>query len=75
MKLFSLNRNSLAIILTMTVTIGFFVAGLLEVLDYFIVKVLLFIGFGILFTVAIGYGIKNDTKKNRPEDILLDDSH
>jgi len=65
----------MALILTAAVTIGLFVSGLLEILDYFIVKALLFIGFGILFSAAIAYGIKNDTKKNHPEDKLQDDSH
>ncbi len=75
MNLFPLTRNSLALILVAIVTVSFFVAGLLDVLDYFIVKALLFTGFGGLFIVAISYGFKNKSKKNRPEDTLQDDSH
>lgn len=56
-------------------TIGFFIAGLLEILNYFIIKVLLFIGFGVLFFMAGYYGLKNENEKNRPEDIPQDDSH
>ncbi|WP_296386466.1 hypothetical protein [Winogradskyella sp.] len=75
MKLFPLTKNSFALILVALVTFGFFVAGLLKVLDYFIVKALLFIGFGALVIVAISFALKNDTQKNRPEDKLQDDSH
>lgn len=42
MKLFPLNKNTLALLLIAAVTVGFFVGGLLEILDYFIVKILLF---------------------------------
>ncbi len=75
MKLFPLNRNSIALSFVTIITIGFFAAGLLKVLDYFIVKALLFSGFVALVTVAINYALKNDIKKNRPEDKLQDDSH
>jgi len=75
MKLFPLNRNSIALSFVGIITIGFFIAGLLKVLDYFIIKALLFSGFVALFVVAINYALKNDIKKNRPEDKLQDDSH
>ena len=75
MKLFPLNKNSIALLLVVILSVGFFVAGLLKVLDYFIVKVLLFSSFTALVIIAIGYALKNDTKKNRPEDKLQDDSH
>lgn len=65
MSWFPLNKNTIALILVATITIGFFVAGLLEVLDYFIIKALLFIGVAFLFGIAFYYGIKND-KKNHP---------
>ena len=75
MKLFPLNRNSIALSFVVIITIGFFIAGLLKVLDYFIIKALLFSGFVALLVVAINYALKNDDKKNRPKDKLQDDSH
>ena len=66
MKSFQLNRNSLALIVTGVLGIGFFVAGLLEVLDYFIIKALLFGSFGLLVLIAFWHALKNNTKKNRP---------
>lgn len=75
MKPFLLNKNSIALGLTCVLTIAFFIAGLLDILNYFIVKVLLFLGFGGLFATVVIYAIKNDIKKNRPEDQLQDDSH
>jgi hypothetical protein len=73
MKLFPLNKNSLALILVSAVAIGFFVAGLFEVLDYFILQVLLFLGYTSLIVTAFYYAIKNH-KKNRLENNLQDDS-
>ena len=73
MNLFPLNRNSIALILAIIITVGFFLAGLLDILNYFIVKLLLFISFGTLLITAVGFAIKNDTKKNRPEEKLQDD--
>jgi hypothetical protein len=74
MKLFPLTKNSIALSFVGLITIGFFVAGLLEILDYFIVKVLLFSSFGVLLIIAFGSAIKNDTKKNRPEVKPQDDN-
>ncbi|WP_439152467.1 hypothetical protein [Winogradskyella sp.] len=50
------------------VGIGFFTAGMFEVLDYIIIKALLFGGFGILIIMAFVFAFKNSVKKNRPED-------
>lgn len=75
MKLIPLNRDTIALAFVCVVVFVFFVAGLFKVLDYFIVKAFLFISFGGLVIVAITYAIKNDAKKNRPEDKLQDDSH
>ncbi len=44
------NKNTLALIATGILTLSFFVAGLLNVLDYFIVKALLFLGLGVWVT-------------------------
>jgi hypothetical protein len=74
-KLFPLNKNSLALLFVAAITIGFFAAGLLKILDYFIIKALLFSSFTALIIIAISYASKNETKKKRPEDKLQDDSH
>ena len=75
MKFFPQNKNSIALSFVGLVTIGFFIAGMFEVLNYFIIKALLFSGYGILLIIAINYALKNEAKKNRPEDKLQDDSH
>ncbi|MFC0604157.1 hypothetical protein [Winogradskyella pulchriflava] len=75
MKLFPLSKNSIALSFVAIITFSFFVAGLFEVLDYVIIQVLLFTSFGALLVIAIFYALKNDNKKNRPEDQLQDDSH
>ncbi|WP_178988917.1 hypothetical protein [Winogradskyella schleiferi] len=68
-------KDAIALSCVSIVALSWFVAGLCDVLDYIIIKVVLFLGFGILFVVAIIYGLKNDAKKNRPEDKLQDDSY
>lgn len=75
MKLFPINKNSIALLGVAALTIGFFVAGMLDVLNYFIIKALLFSSFTALVIIAISYASKNEAKKNRPEDKLQDDSH
>lgn len=75
MNSFSINKNTIALLIAGVIAIGFFVAGLFDVLDYFIVKALLFSSFAVLVLVALGYALKNEIKKNRPEDKLQDDSH
>ncbi len=73
MKLFPLNKNSMTLLFVALIAIGFFVGGLFDVLDYFIVKALLFSGFGATVIVSVNYALKNENKKNRPEDKLQDD--
>lgn len=75
MKFFPLNKDTISLSISSLVAIGFFVAGLSEVLEYFIIKALLFMGFGALFIVAIFFTLKNNTIKNRPEDKPQDDLH
>ena len=75
MKLFPLNKNSMALLFVSLIAIGFFVGGLFNVLDYFIVKALLFSGFGATVIISFSYALKNETKKKSPEDKLQDDSH
>ncbi|EDP70186.1 hypothetical protein FBALC1_11652 [Flavobacteriales bacterium ALC-1] len=75
MRLIPTTKNAIALYCTTAITFGFFVAGLFKILDYFIVKAFLFLSFGILFILAFNYALKNESKKNRPEDTLQDDSH
>lgn len=75
MRFFPLNKNSIALLIVAIIAFGFFAAGMFEVLDYFIIKALLFTLFGGLLIVAFWHALKNDTKKNRPKDKLQDDSH
>jgi len=75
MKLFPVNKNSIALLFVAAITFTFFIAGLLDILDYFIIKSLLFFNFTGLVIVAISYALKNEDKKNRPKDKLQDDSH
>jgi len=73
MKWFPINKNTIALLFVIIVTLGFFIAGLFEVLDYLIIKFLLICGYIGLVTVAIFFAVKN--RKNRLEDKLQDDSH
>lgn len=75
MKLIPTSTDAIALTCASILGLGIFVAGLCDVLDYFIVKALLFLGFGTLFVFAIINMIKNETKKNHPEDNPQDDSH
>ncbi|MDG4716591.1 hypothetical protein [Winogradskyella marincola] len=76
MKLFfPLNRNTLALIFVAITALGLFTSGMFEVLDYFIIKTLLLGFLGGMFVLAFWYALKNDTKKNHPEDKLQDDSN
>jgi len=73
MKWFPINKNTMALLFVVIVTLGFFIAGLFEVLDYLIIKFLLICGFIGLVAVAIFFAVKN--RKKRLEDKLQDDSH
>lgn len=42
------NKNTLALIATGFIAFGFFISGILNILDYFIVKALLLLAFGVL---------------------------
>ena len=63
MKLFPLNKNSIALLFVAIIAFGFFVAGMFNVLDYFIIKALLFGLFGGLLVIAFWHALKNDIKK------------
>ena len=73
MKWFPINKNTIALLFVITITLGFFIAGLFEVLDYLIIKFLLITSLIGLIIVALMFALKN--RKNRLEDELQDDSH
>lgn len=62
------HKNTIALTFTGIITVGFFVAGIFGVLDYFIVKLLLFVGFALLVFYLILMIIKQISEnKNHPE--------
>ncbi|MBU2920763.1 hypothetical protein KO504_05380 [Winogradskyella psychrotolerans] len=75
MKFIPTTKDSIALTAVTILTLSMFVSGLLNVLDYLIVKTVLLIGFVLLFIFALGYALKNETKKNHPEDKPQDDSY
>ena len=58
------SKDSFALIYTGIITIGFFVAGVFDVLDYFIVQVLLYIGVSLLF-IYLFFIVTNNKNKNQ----------
>jgi NADH:ubiquinone oxidoreductase subunit 6 (subunit J) len=64
MKLFPLTKNSIALSLVALIVIGFFVAGLFNVLDYFIIKALLLSVYSAIVIISISYALKNETKNS-----------
>ena len=75
MRLIPKTKDSIALTMVTAIAIGFFVAGIFDILDYFIVQMLLLLSFVRLLSVGISMAIENDRKENRPEDKLQDDSH
>ena len=55
MRFFPLNKNSIALLIVAIIAFGFFAAGMFEVLDYFIIKALLFTLFGGLRIDAVAF--------------------
>ena len=61
----SLSKNNLALIYTGVLVFGFFISGLFNVLDFIIVKALLFIWFAALGVILVWIAVKDkqtDTK-------------
>jgi hypothetical protein len=57
------NRNTLALVFSGLIVAGFFVSGLLDILDYIIVKAILFTAFVILAVHLVRILLKDvDTK-------------
>lgn len=53
------SKNTLALIYTGVLMFGFFISGIFGVLDYFIIKVLLFSGFTALGALLVWIAIKD----------------
>ena len=75
MKFLPTSPDSQALTCVTLITLSIFIAGLLDVLDYIIVKGILFLAVGTLFIFAVHYAVRNDIKENRLKDIPQDDSH
>ncbi|MEH6535672.1 MAG: hypothetical protein V7719_04720 [Psychroserpens sp.] len=56
-------RNTLSLVFSGLIVAGFFVSGLLDILDYLIVKALLFSAFGALAVYLILIVLKNADAK------------
>jgi hypothetical protein len=59
-----MNRDALALLYTSIIVAGFFIAGLFNILDYFIVKALLVLGYLVLFIYLIKIVLKDIENKN-----------
>ena len=57
------SKNTLALIYTGILVFGFFFSGLFGVLDYFIVKALLFTGFALLGAALVWIAVKDTDSK------------
>ena len=75
MKLFPLHKNTITLTIVALITVGFFVAGLFDILDYPFVKLILISVSSVLVLIAAFYAFKNSDRKNRLEDRPQDDSH
>ncbi|MEY8848794.1 hypothetical protein AB9K26_08260 [Psychroserpens sp. XS_ASV72] len=71
----SFSKNSLALIYTGIILLSFFLSGIFDVLDYLIVKALLFIGFGILGALLVWIAVKEPNKKITSNNTTQGDSN
>ncbi len=58
------SRNTLALVFSGILVLGFFLSGVFGVLDYLIVKALLFLGFGIFAGALVWIAVKDPENKN-----------
>jgi hypothetical protein len=73
--MFPFNKNTISLIIVTVIVLLFFAAGIFGILNYFIVKVLLFGGVAALAIMVSVFLFKSSLIKNRPEDKLQDDSN
>ena len=59
----SFNKNTLALIYTGILFLGFFLSGIFNILDYIIIKLLLFLGFTLLGLGLIWIVVKEKDNK------------
>lgn len=69
---FDFNTNTNTLLLVAFAGIGFFSAGIFDILDLFMVKILLFFAFIYVVVLAFYHGYFNN-KKNRLEDVSTQD--
>lgn len=62
-----MSKNTFAVLYTTFIVAGFFTAGIFDVLDYFIVKALLFVSFLLLVIYLIIVVLKDIENKNHME--------
>jgi len=58
------NRNTLSLVFSALIVAGFFVSGVLDILDYLIVKGLLFSSFALLAVYLVVIVLKDSESKN-----------
>ena len=58
------NRNTIALVFSGLIVAGFFVSGILDILDYLIVKAILFSAFALLAGHLILTVLKDSENKN-----------
>ncbi len=59
-----MNNNKYAVTVTIFITVAFLIAGIFDVLNYFIVKLILFLSFLVLLFYMIYYLLVNQNKKH-----------
>jgi hypothetical protein len=57
------SKNTLALIYTGILVLGFFLSGIFDVLDYIIIKLLLFTGFALLGILLVWIAVKENGNK------------
>ncbi|MBR9915062.1 MAG: hypothetical protein GYB32_09600 [Algicola sp.] len=60
-------RNTLTLIYSGLIVVGFFIAGVLDILDYLIVKAILFLAFALLAVYLVMIILKDSEKENHPK--------
>ena len=60
-------NDKITLILTGAFTLFFFISGLLDILDHFLVKTILFVGFFVIVVNIFIIKSKVQNKKNLPE--------
>ncbi|MEY8867941.1 MULTISPECIES: hypothetical protein [Flavobacteriaceae] len=62
-----MSKDTLALIYASVLTLCFFVAGIFNVLDNFMIKTLLFVGFALFAVYLVIHFLKDIENKNHPE--------